>query len=283
MCNPNPLLNPEKVIATVKSLIILITIGSEGSIYRGPEMRNSPTHRLMFCWALLLSALLFAGCYPKTYYPPPPPFDPVPSMITTEDGVRVTVIPSYWPGTPANLQNYVTPFYIEIENFSDKMVGLNYENIVLFDEFRTQYTPLSPQAVAEILLSSDRRVYAYPSYPRVSIGIGGGYYGGYYRGRRWGYYGPYYRPFGFYSYSPVWYYPPPPYYYSRPVSTRDVVTEALMPGAVYPNATLKGFVYFKRIPDEVTHVTLEVGYEIEGIDGQTVLSFPFPPAEADTY
>ncbi len=252
------------------------------SINRGPQMKNSPTYILTFSSVLFLSALLLSGCYPKSYYPPPPAFDPVPSMITTEDGVRVTVIPSYWPGKPANLQNYVTPFYIEIENFSDKTLILNYDDVVLFDQFRTQYSPFSPQAVAEILASSDRRVYAYPSYPRVSIGIGGGYYGGFYRGRRWGYYGPYYRPFGFYTYSPVWYYPPPAYYYSRPVSTKDVVTEALIPGAVYPNATLKGFVYFKRIPDEVTHVTLDVGYGIEGTDARRVLSFQFP-AGADNY
>ncbi|MEQ9619138.1 MAG: hypothetical protein RIG61_08195 [Deltaproteobacteria bacterium] len=220
-------------------------------------------------------AVLSTGCYPAGYYrPQEPKFNPTPTIHTSEDGVRVTVIPSYWTGSPRNLESYVTPFYIEIENFSDKTLSFTYEDIVLFDEFRTQSAPLGPEAVAGILASSEK-AYAYPSYPRVSIGIGGGYYGGYYRGGPWGYYGPYYRPYGFYSYSPVWYSPPAPYYYSRPVSTKDVVTEALRPGIVYPRAAVKGYVYFKRIPDEVNHVTLDVAYGIERTEEYRTLSFPF--------
>ena len=233
-----------------------------------PFIRHPVSHL-----GLLILIVFLTGCYPR-YRIQQPKFNPTPSVHTTEDGVRVTVIPSYWTGSPANLQNYVTPFYIDIENFSGKTLTLSYEDIVLFDQFRTQYGPISPETVAQ-LISSSETVYAYPSYPRVSIGIGGGYYGGYYRGGRRGYYGPYYRPYGFYAFSPVWYYPQAPYYYSKPVSTVDVVTEALIPGIIHPNASVEGYVYFRQIPDQITQVTLDVGYGIEGTPEHTTLSIPF--------
>lgn len=239
--------------------------------------KSIPLNYRVIC-GLILTVLFLAGCYSGGYYrPPQPAFNPEPRVQSGQDGVRVTVIPSYWTGSPANLQNYVTAVYVEIENFSNNTLVFDYNDIVLFDNFRTQYSPLSPQAVAEIISQSETRVYASPSYPRVSIGIGTGYYGGYY-GRRWGYYGPYYRPFGFFAYSPVWYYPPP-YYYSKPVSTKDVVTQALIPGPVYPNATVEGYIYFKQIPVEVTSATLEISYGIEGTPEYRTFDFPLPISE----
>ncbi len=134
---------------------------------------------------LVLTIVFIASCYPSGYnIPPPPPFAPQPNVQTSGDSVRITVIPSYWTGSPGNLQNYVTPFYIQIENFSGQTIGFDYSDIVLFDQFRTQYSPLNPEAVADIVRSS-APAYAYPVYPNVSIGVGGGYYGGFYRGG-WG-------------------------------------------------------------------------------------------------
>ncbi|MFI5322304.1 MAG: hypothetical protein ACHQ6U_01945 [Thermodesulfobacteriota bacterium] len=61
------------------------------------------------------------------------------------------------------------PCYIQIENYSFKPIGFDYGDIVLFDEFRTQHSPLNPQAVADIVKSTGTTVYAYPAYPNVSI------------------------------------------------------------------------------------------------------------------
>lgn len=229
---------------------------------------------------LALIIALIASCYPSYNIPPPPPFAPNPNVQTSEDGVRITVIPSYWTGSPGNLQNYVTPFYVEIENFSGRNIGFDYSNIVLFDQFRTQYSPLNPQAVADIIQSS-APVYAYPAYPNVSIGIGGGYYGGYYGGgyyrRPWGpYYGSYWRPYGFYAFNPIWYYPPPTYYYAQPPGTKDIITEALAPGSIAPNASVRGYIFFKQMPDEVSEVTLNISYVIEDTPVFRTLSFTFP-------
>jgi hypothetical protein len=224
----------------------------------------------------ILPALLLTACYPSGYYTlPPPTFNPTPSVRTSQDWVRITVIPSYWTGSPADLPTYVTPFYIQIENYSDKPIGFDYGDFVLFDQFRTQYSPLNPQAVADIVRSTGTTVYAYPAYPDISIGIGGGYYGGPW----WPYYGPYWRPYGFYAYNPYyWYYPPPAYYYATPPSTKDVITDSLAPGSVAQKATVRGYIFFKRIPKEVNEVTLDISYGIEGTPIYRTLSFRFPVA-----
>lgn len=216
----------------------------------------------MFMFFLVLSVLLIHSCAGTSYYPyaGEEPRGPLKSTFTSDDGVTVNVIPSFWPGQPSNLDNYVTPFYIEIVNNSGTTLYVNYEDIVLFDEFKTQYNPLHPQAVAEIISTSDRSNSR--SYGTISIGIGGGYYGGYYG-----------NPFGHIGFYPTWYYPATSYL--QPVNTKDIFTEALLPGPVYPGATLLGFLYFKQVPRGVTNVTLDVGYRVEHKPERHVLSFPF--------
>jgi hypothetical protein len=63
------------------------------------------------------------------------------------------------------------------------------------------------------------------------------------------------------------------------VSTKDVVTEALIPGPVYPNASVVGYIYFKQIPLEVTGATLNISYGIEGTPEYRTFSFPLPVSE----
>ena len=41
-------------------------------------------------------------------------------------------------------------------------------------------------------------------------------------------------------------------------STKDVLTEALAPGTVSPNASVRGYIFFKQMPDEVNQVTLDI-------------------------
>ncbi|HML95419.1 MAG TPA: hypothetical protein PKC29_08340 [Thermodesulfobacteriota bacterium] len=231
-------------------------------------MKGANTHTVAICIGITLISAALAGCYPA-YRQPAVSFNPVPSIQTSEDGVRVTVIPSYWPGSPRNLPSFVTPFYVEIENFSGNPITVSYKDLVMFDEFRTQYGPINPNTVADVLSTSD---FNYVAYPSVSVGFGYGGWGGPWGGG-WGYYRPFYRPY--YAYAPFWYYPPPVYYYPVPVSTKDVVTGALMPGTVYPNASIEGFIYFKELPETVSRVTLDVGYVNSSNDVFRSLSFPF--------
>lgn len=188
------------------------------------------------------------------------------SSFKSEDGVKVVVRASAWSGSPDNIERYVTPFHLEIQNSSDKTLDFDYDDLALFDENRTQYNALPPQTVADVLQSGFRGGYGYRSfYPSFSLGIGSGFF----FGRR-----AFFSPFGFgrYGFSPFWY---PPAYSYRPPDTEDIFTQALIPGSVQPNAKLEGFVYFKMVPDEVERVTLEVGYEVQGEQERHRLSFPF--------
>lgn len=233
--------------------------------------------------SLLAIIILTAGCAGSGYYGNGDPDSPPPEPIVneTEGGVILSVTPNYWPGTPRNLESYVTPVYVEITNYSGKTINITFEDFVLFDDLRTQYSPLKPITVAGIFGSSPRSVQvpAYPSYPRVSVGIGfgtGGYWGPGYWGRGWGYrggyYGPYYNRIALFGYYPVY---PAPVVYTRQVNTSDIIIEGLVPGNIYADSTLKGFVYFKRLPDETSSATLDISYTDWDTSKSHVLSFPF--------
>jgi hypothetical protein len=235
---------------------------------------------------LILSIfLLIIGCAPyrdisRDIVPLPSNGSVDPQLRTSskiENGVKVTVRTSAWSRSPSRLRNYVTPFYVEIQNNTNKILNFGYDDLVLFSENRTQYNAFPPATVVEILKSRYQSGYAYYPYPSISLGTGL-FFGRHHFYRPFGFYSPFYRPFGFYDYYdyygyyPYWY---PPTYSYRSVDTEDIFTEALIPGSVYPNAKLQGFVYFKKIPKEVQRVTFEVGYTVQGEGGRHTLSFPF--------
>lgn len=185
------------------------------------------------------------------------------SITKTEGGATIAVRASAWRGSPSDLERYVTPFYIVIQNDTSSSLRLGYENIVLFDENRTQYNPLPPDTVARILESSYRRRYVFRPY--FSFGFG---YSSFHFRR--------YHPFFFNSifYDPFydpWYYPPAYY----PQSFDDVYNNAMFPTVLQPRAKVEGFVYFKKIPTGVKSVSLEISYRVEGESELRKLGFPF--------
>ena len=224
---------------------------------------------------VLIIIIFLLGCVSsRSLVPLPSDNGSINSQLQTssksEDGVTITVRASAWSGSPSDLENYATPFYVEIQNSSDKILNFNYEDLVLFDESRIQYNSIAPEVVADIFPKFQSR-YAYR--PSISLGIGMGFFsddfdGFFYPFHPFGYYGYYSPPW----YSPFWY---PPAYSYQPVDVKDILTQALIPGSVYPNAKLQGFVYFKKIPDQVKHVTFEINYKIQGEKEPHQLSFPF--------
>jgi len=233
---------------------------------------NSASVSILF----LISAIFLSGCASGLYGGQIA--QPIPTTLTGEDGVTIAVTPSFWPWDPKNLSDYVTPYYVKITNNSDKTIILDYEDIVIFDQFKTQYTPLAPDTVASIFNASAPTAYqgGY-SYPSLSVGVGFGFGGGYGR-RGYGYRGYGRRGYGsgvgIYSYTPV-YYSSPPAYYSNPVNTSDILTQALSLGPVHPGATITGYLYFRDTIAEASQITLDIGYNAEGSTKETILSFPF--------
>ena len=223
---------------------------------------------------LIISAIMLSGCASGLYGGQIA--QPIPTTITGEDGVTIAVTPSFWPWDPKDLSDYVTTYYVSITNNSAKTIVVDYDDIVLFDQFNTQYTPLSPDTVASIFNpSSPSTVYQGDySYPSLSLGVGFGFGGGYGRPYGYGYRGGYGPRVGVYGYTPVYYYPAP-VYYSKPVNTSDILTQALSLGPVHPGATITGYLYFRDTIAEASQVTLDIGYNQEGSTKENVLTFPF--------
>lgn len=219
---------------------------------------------------ITLLTLILTGCvyngslFNKTrvYY--------LPEEIKTDYNGKVvnfTIRTNYWYGSPKNIARYALPVYLSVENGTDTPIIIEPEDIVLFDGSRNQYNVLSPDDVANIVVSSESSGYT-RIYPSISVGIGGFYNHGYYYGHH---YYPYYRNPWFYDDYPFYDYPRA---YYRP-DYKDIYTEAFQPGKVMPNARLSGFVYFKKLPSVTDKIILQVNYRPQDSNESHSLDFHF--------
>jgi len=220
--------------------------------------------RFLVSWiinfGLILVIIFLAGCASRRLVPIADGglINPELQRATkNENGVTVTVQASAWHGTPSDLDRYVTSLYVVIQNDTTSTLAFGYEDVMLFDENRTQYNALTSETVVKILQAAYQGTYVFSPFFSFygSVFIGSGFFSYY----------PYYYPF-----YPWWDYP---VYYQVPLD--DVFNQALMPGRVNPNARLQGFIYFTTIPSNIKNVTLEIGYKFEGEPEPNILSFPF--------
>ncbi|MEJ5339068.1 MAG: hypothetical protein ACK42C_08440 [Aquificaceae bacterium] len=170
---------------------------------------------------LLLLTLLLSGCAVKTWTLEGP--------SDLSNGLTVRVEMNRWKYYPSDLDRYVLPIYIEIENRGSQTVKVAREDVFLIDEKGNQYNPVEPRDVISML----GRDY------RMGIGLGFGYWSS---------------PFG------LWW---SPYYtFPRNESYPDIVNRAFIFGEVQGGARLRGFVYFPEIPRDINKLTLNVkGYK----------------------
>jgi len=211
-------------------------------------------------FALILVIIFLAGCASRRLVPIADGglINPeLRSAMKTNDGVTVRVQASAWHGTPSDLDRYVTSLYVVIQNDTTSTLAFGYEDVMLFDENRTQYNALTSETVVKILQAAYQGTYVFSPFFSFygSVFIGSGFFSYY----------PYYYPF-----YPWWDYP---VYYQVPLD--DIFNQALMPGLINPNAKLQGFIYFQRIPSKIKNVTLEIGWKVQGEEGRHKFSFPF--------
>ncbi len=239
-------------------------IGGHGKLLIGSNKLSET--RIIKLGLALFTLLIIAGCASQHLVPISDGGMVNPqlkSVTKTERGVSVTVRASAWHGTPSDLGSYVTPLHITIQNDSASSLSFDYEDIALLDENRTQYNPLPPETVTQILQSGHQRRYVFRPYFSFGFGYSSFYY-------------HHFHPFFFNSlfYDPFydpWYYPAA--YYSERFD--EVFTRAIIPDLIRPNAKVEGFVYFKKIPTEVKYITLEIDYYVQGEPEPHKLSFPF--------
>lgn len=189
------------------------------------------------------------------------------AITKSQDGVEITVLPSIWEGNPYFLKHYITPVYVEIKNSNDTEIEFDYKDSALIIFGNLQYSPLSPENAAGILSSSDRQSKPVQLASSIQFGFGFGHF------HRFGYYDHYYDPF----YDPFYY----PFYYrdyyypERTVDTSDVYARAITSASIRPGARVSGFLYFKKLPEEVSIVTLQVSYSAAGESEKRYIEFPF--------
>ena len=220
--------------------------------------------RKVFPMALILIFAISGCAYKQKTAAPFMPFQ----KLKTDEGVEIKVTPSSGLGD-YKVSKYLTTFYVEIENQSKNEITFNSDDIVLIDELNNQYNLLSPNIAAEIVKESSRTRF----FPRISIGIGvGHYHGGYYRSHR-RYHSPFRSRFHYYYDDPYPYDYPQAYAQTENVS--EVYSEALFPGVIYHGSTVKGFIYFKKLPADILNVNLEFGYDVENDPERYDVTFSF--------
>lgn len=216
---------------------------------------------------VLILILSISGCaYKQKTAAPFIPFQ----KSGTDAGVEIRVNPSAGLGN-YKVSKYLTTFYVEIDNQSKNEITFNSDDIVLIDELNNQYNLLSPNIAAKIVKESSRTRF----FPQISIGIGvghGHYHGGYYRGYS-RFHSPFRHRFHYYYDDPYPYDYPQAYSYTENVS--EVYSEALFPGSVLPGSTLKGFIYFKKLPADIMNVNLGFGFETENDPERRAIKFSF--------
>ncbi len=208
---------------------------------------------------ILLGVLVLAGCATPRLVPLPDGVvidRELGSAARTQQGVTVTVRASAWRGR-SDVERYVTPLYVAVENHTLKGVSFRLSDLVLFDERRTQYNPLAPESVVQIIQGDVYSELAYapfftPFFATSRLGL--------------------FHPLS-HLHDPFflrWVYMPP-----LPTRPDHVVTGALIAGTVRPNARVHGFVYFTKLPRQVESVGFQIGYEVEGEPGRPEMEFRF--------
>ena len=207
-----------------------------------------------------LSVVLAAGCAAPRIVPVPAAgvqIDTTQGIASVAgEGVELTVQPSAWNGSPWDLRDYVTPFFVGLSNDTAVAVDYDYESFRLFDDSRFQYTALPPIEVERILrwrAQGEVRLAAMGSPPiavrRPVVVTTPGWW--------WGRYGWWGWP---------WYYPgfPPP---------SDIYLRALPVGTLQATARLAGFVYFPLLRSDARTFTLEFHHRVG--EAPRVLTLPF--------
>jgi hypothetical protein len=193
-------------------------------------------------YALFLISFLLLACAQKVLVPLPNGVNPDPEKLSSlyeDERVRILVKTGAWDGYPSDLEGYLIPIFLEVENRSEGEIRIELEDIVLVDDRGHQLNALSPKDASELARGA-------PSVG-VSVGVGFGT-------PHWG--------FGLWG---------PPYYYYDDVS--DIVKKAFIEGKILPGRKVSGFLYFKDELEGAGRVELRLSYSSEGVVYD--VTFPF--------
>ena len=195
-------------------------------------------------WVGLASLTVLAGCAYGLELTPAPQASAAAGLehaaVAEAAGITVIARGQSWSARPVDLDDYVTPLWVRIENHSDRALRLSLKDLSLVSDNGFAYAAMSPFLRA----SDEEHVLGAPPAARQTVIYQRAYVTPVYR---WVYAGV-----------PLWDYDLPfdPTYYSSmnlwptQLPTVDMIQRALPGGVVHAGGHIEGFVYFQRLPDD---------------------------------
>ena len=221
--------------------------------------------REITCFVVLV-ALAAAGCTTTPTLAPGAETklaDGGPGAVASSAGVRVVATVDEWRWNPTDLDQFVTPLLLEVENNTDRPVRIRLKDIRLVGERGVRLAALPPYSVrGEATRTVESHEYAVESFtvaPHLH-----GYYPGYRRSRHYFYPEQYYY---YRAYHPVY------RTYSIPLPTQAMLDRALPEGVIQAGGKATGFVYFQRLDRKTAKRTdyLDLLFQVVDAESQKEL------------
>jgi hypothetical protein len=216
---------------------------------------------------LFAFALVLIGCAGKALVPAPG-VNTLPrnetAAVAEAAGVRVSVAPNRWSGTPENLPDMSTPLRVTIENGSNKPLRIRYDQFTLSGPAGFVETALAPFEVKGALIKPVFMPQFYYSARGFTLAT-------YYRifNREEDTYQPRH-PWNYDEYTPG--------YNLRqvPLPTADMLARGIPEGVLQIGGDITGFLYFPRLVENVNRVTFTINL-VDAESGKTfgIVRIPF--------
>lgn len=171
---------------------------------------------------------------------------------TVADGVSFKLAPASSDDSYGDLSRNLTVFFISVDNNSDQIININFNDFLLSNESNRQLRTLHPDAASDILSRNKGNNKSFLS--GISIGVGKHVGGGVHVGGS----------------TRV-----PDINRNNEVYT-DVYELAVYPGDVIPGKKLEGLVYFKKVDLELKKYEFDIAYTYKdnpGIKKQITFNF----------
>jgi hypothetical protein len=241
----------------------------------GAYFLETTMRRRLICYAIAAAFLGSAGCATVPSLYPAPDARTLPSQARSAlgeaAGVQAIATAGTWNGEPRDLDWRLTPIELALRNNSAQRIRLSYPQITLTTSSGFTVTALPPYQITGTATEMSTRPVLVPrfSYSRFALAP---------------YHRAYYPQLG--PWDDRW--PMDPMYYEAsyphwqiPLPTTDMLERALPEGVLEPNGQVSGFVYFPRLPPDVTSATLRIALQ-DADTGATLgtIEIPFVAASS---
>lgn len=193
------------------------------------------------CW---VAGILFsAGC--GAHLRPAPGVATLPNQkktaVATLAGVRVTARGDNWRGQPGNLEDFITPMQVSIENNSNRPLRIRYNTFNLATSNGLRSAALPPQNIKGTTTIATPVTTLRPRFYSRRFALAP-WYSPWYRGYR-----VWHRPWAF----DAGYYDQYYAYWQVALPTTDMLEQVIPEGVLEPEGQVSGYLYFQKLRADV--------------------------------